>query len=264
MKRITFALIGLCALFVLLQTSCNNNGNKGSNGNDTLVYEIKTQQQVFNGCQADSPNCTYIRYTYPIFTAATPAADTLNLVIKQLLGESTKTSLTQAQNNFIADYAGYIKQHPNDAHAWYSQTQISVPYQNQAIVCIGVDMNDYTGGAHSMFATIYSVYSLQNKEMITTAKLFNKTSFAELLSIAETAFKQNKQLKPDADLEEAGYWFKDNKFHLNDNFLITAEGITWLFNPYEVAPYSNGTIAVTLNKEAILPHLNTSFNNLWP
>lgn len=262
MKTITFVFIGICAL--LLQTSCNNNGNSGSITNDTLFYENKTLQQTFNGCFPDSPNCTYIRYAYPVFSATTPDADTLNRVIKQLLGESVKTSLTQAQNNFIADYTSYIKQHPNDAQAWFSQTQISVPYQNKAVVCIGVDMNDYTGGAHGMFATIYSVYALQTKEMLTTAKLFNKATFAELLSIAETAFKQNNQLKPDADLEEAGYWFKDNKFHLNDNFLITAEGITWLFNPYEVAPYSSGVIKVNLSKEVILPHLNSSYNNIWP
>jgi len=48
-------------------------------------------------------------------------------------------------------------------------------------------------------------------------------------------------LKPDENLEEAGFWFNEGNFKLNDNFLITTDGLKFFFNSYEIGPYAIGT-----------------------
>ena len=41
----------------------------------------------------------------------------------------------------------------------------------------------------------------------------------------------------------------------DDNFMISDKGITWLFNPYDIAPYSTGTTRITLPYRAIVGYL---------
>jgi hypothetical protein len=49
-----------------------------------------------------------------------------------------------------------------------------------------------------------------------------------------------KGLKPADSLKHAGYEFPHDAFALNDNFSIGANGITFFYNPYEIASYADG------------------------
>ena len=41
----------------------------------------------------------------------------------------------------------------------------------------------------------------------------------------------------------------------NDNFAVSEEGITWTYNPYEIAPYSMGIIDLTVSWADLKPYL---------
>ena len=41
----------------------------------------------------------------------------------------------------------------------------------------------------------------------------------------------------------------------NGNFSVGKEGITWYFNPYDIAPYALGVIDVTLSWDQLKPLL---------
>jgi len=47
---------------------------------------------------------------------------------------------------------------------------------------------------------------------------------------------------------EAGFYFEQDIFTLTDNFAITKEGLKFVYNPYEVAPYAFG------QQEIIIPY----------
>ena len=72
---------------------------------------------------------------------------------------------------------------------------------------------------------------------------------ADLNRIAEQEFRKVREMKPEQSLEDAGFWFENNKFSLNDNFALTEEGLTFYFNSYEVAPYVMGPTEIVLNYE---------------
>jgi len=130
-------------------------------------------------------------------------------------------------------------------------------------VSLSIEMDDYTGGAHGMYSTIYSNYYKPKNEILTLHKLLSDSNLKRLLSIAETDFRTANELPIKANLDDAGYWFKDTKFHLSDNFILTDDGATWLFNPYEVASYAQGTIELSVSKNELLPLLNPTYTNLW-
>lgn len=260
MQRYLLVLCAIALSICCLNTSCTKNGNQH---NDTLNYELKKVSLTFNQCKADSPDCAHITYNYPVFTDKTGTADSLNHIINLLLGVSGKNTLEKTQQTFLAEYASFTKQYPDNEQIWFSQTDIDVPYQSGHLVCIGVNMNDYTGGAHGMQARSYSCYNKRNNKVLTLAQLFNDSAYKLVLQLAEKAFRQQENLSQTSDLEDAGFWFKDNTFHLNDNFLITNKGVTWLFNPYEVSSYSKGMIEISLTKEEIAPLLHQNYSTIW-
>jgi len=47
---------------------------------------------------------------------------------------------------------------------------------------------------------------------------------------------------------EAGFYFENDVFKLTANFAITKEGLKFLYNPYEIAPYALG------QQEIIIPY----------
>lgn len=260
MNKFILGLLGLTFALGLLHSSCQKSSNKYS---DTLIYEMQSLQRVYHNCNIDSPDCAHISYTYPLFTSPQPYADSLNNLVLTFFGVTKSTSLEKSQHTFMAEYEKFKKEFKDIEQSWYSQTNVTVPFQTNNLVCVSVEMDDYTGGAHSMYSTIYSNYYKPKNEILTLHKLFSDSNLKKLLSIAETDFRTANELTIKANLDDAGYWFKDNKFHLSDNFVLTNDGATWLFNPYEVASYAQGTIELSVSKKELLPLLNPTYTNLW-
>lgn len=253
MKQLIYPL-----LLILMAFAC-----KPKTKDLPLHYQEKVVLNSLNNCIPDSANCTYIMYTYPVFSCTTPLADTLNNFVKHTLGASNKTTLEQSQQHFINDYIQFKKQNPSSQQVWYSNAKLKVVHQNQAIISMAYYMDDFTGGAHGMHATSFTNYWQKTAKLINIKELFNDENAKALNILAEFAFRKSKGLSPEADLDSAGFWFKDNVFDLNDNFKITEEGITWLFNPYEVAPYAAGIIEVFLPKNDFMPLLYPDANVIW-
>jgi hypothetical protein len=240
--------------------SCQKSSTKYT---DTLIYEMQSLQRVYQNCNIDSSDCANISYTYPLFTSPQPYADSLNNLVLTIFGVTKSTSLEKSQHTFMAEYEKFKKEFKDSEQSWYSQTNISVPFQSNNVVSLSIEMDDYTGGAHGMYSTIYSNYYKPKNEILSLHKLFSDSNLKKLLSIAEADFRTANELTIKANLDDAGYWFKDNKFHLSDNFVLTDDGATWLFNPYEVASYAQGTIELSVSRYEILPLLNPTYTNLW-
>ena len=51
-------------------------------------------------------------------------------------------------------------------------------------------------------------------------------------------------LSEDESLIDAGLF--ENKIHPSDNFWISENGISFFYNPYDLAPYSMGSITISL------------------
>jgi Protein of unknown function (DUF3298) len=58
-------------------------------------------------------------------------------------------------------------------------------------------------------------------------------------------------MKFDETYKEAGFWFKDNIFTLNNNFAITDQGILFYYNNYEIASYVYGPTKIFIPYDSI-------------
>ncbi|MFM8963145.1 MAG: RsiV family protein [Sphingomonadales bacterium] len=142
--------------------------------------------------------------------------------------------------------------HYEDDMPWNISENYQIDDAFKTFAVLKIESSLYTGGAHGSYGVGYyyfdksSAKELHIKDFIDTKK--------ELLRAAELVFRKKVGIKANTPFEETDYWFSDG-FYLSDNFEITDQGITFIYNPYEISNYANGMIEFTLTKTQIEPFL---------
>lgn len=107
--------------------------------------------------------------------------------------------------------------------------------------------DSYTGGAHGSNYVAYLVFDLTTGELVTESDLFREGFEAD---IAEPLY--DKILEGlDEELWEAIY----EAPMPNGNFSVSEEGLTWLFNTYEIGPYVLGPQIASFTWAELEPYL---------
>lgn len=93
------------------------------------------------------------------------------------------------------------------------------------------------GAAHGNHSTAYVNFDMTNGKIITISDLF-KEGYKDSL----TKLVRNKLKTSDYNL-----LIPISQVPLSDEFAITSKGILFSYDPYEIAPYSDGTVQVELS-----------------
>jgi hypothetical protein len=216
---------------------------------DSLNYETITMMQSIDGCDKDSSGCTYIEFAYPQFINTSGLlADSLTAIIQHTFGDSEKNILSpdSVQHNFIASYIAFKKKEYIYTTPWFVEKSLMVLSQNPKWISLVYDERTFTGGAHPNSYKLYSVIEKASGRKMILTDFFDSTAIYKLMGLGETEFRSVKGINPNQGLEDAGYWFEKNRFHLNNNFYLNENGITFFFNHYEVGPYSLGSTEITI------------------
>jgi hypothetical protein len=112
--------------------------------------------------------------------------------------------------------------------------------QDSSLVTLEVGGYTYQGGAHGATAIVFINWDSKANKSISLNTIFNAGYQSKLTGIAETIFRKDEKLSNTSSFAD-DYFFKDDKFALNDNFTITPLGIRFLYNEYEIKPYAAGT-----------------------
>lgn len=173
--------------------------------------------------------------------------------------ESASKSPQEIIDNLIQEYSQIVKDMPGYDLPWQYKSEFKV-FLNQKNL-FGVELHSYsfTGGAHGANFTFYSTYNTQNGKLLKLGDLFIAEQRSSFIQMAEKQFINSRDIDTNTTYEEAGYWFENEEFHLNNNFRFTPEGLEVLFNPYEIAPYSEGTISLYFSYSEIKSLLKKEF-----
>lgn len=122
---------------------------------------------------------------------------------------------------------------------------------DKKIYVYGIERYVNMGGAHGLETRNYYNFDLKTGSLITEKDLFKANYAPELIKLIKKRiveeskeYKDEKNSEPILNLEDTDYWIDSIK--PNNNFYITDEGINYVFNPYEIAPYYLGQTEVTL------------------
>ncbi len=134
-------------------------------------------------------------------------------------------------------------------------------YISDKTVSLKFDVNTDTGGAHGNFTTITFNYDKNLNQVLTTKDIFaDQVNYLNGLS---------NLIKPrlKAELEKAQFqdntWLEEGAGPKEDNykqFIFTPEGVTFFFDPYQVAPYAVGAQEITLSYQELSSLLRSEYS----
>ena len=241
----------LSIILVLLLTSCISNNNENQSDNPYGIQYIElTETESFN------ENGT-IEYNFRIPVFAEDNCKLLNqfilesaakyLDIEKLKNKNDELDLNILKS-FIQKYSEQLEEDNYDTDVehleLFKKLNIDSIFTIKDLVVLEEKQESYTGGAHGAYSTNYTVFDVMSKKILNASDIFEINKLTELAFdyfLIERGLEKNG-----VDIEKEGFWFKDNKFHLNENFKIDSKYVTFLYNPYEIASYADGQILIEI------------------
>lgn len=239
----------LTIILLLLFTSCIRNNNDSQPDNSYSIQYIEyAETKSFN----DNGTTEY-NFRVPVFDEDDQEilnqyvleSVARNLDIEKLKNTNVVLNLEKLKS-FIQYHTEQTAKDNYDIESEHMELlkklEIDTLYTIKDLIVLEEKQESYTGGAHGGYGTNYSVFDLSKKKLLIASDIFDMNRLTE---IAYDYFLTERGLsKKEVDIEKEGYWFKDNKFHLNDNFSIDSKNVTFLYNPYEISSYADGQISV--------------------
>lgn len=260
-KRL-YKYIGAVALAVLM-VGCG----LSSNG-DSAYRHVFIEEEARLADTDNSPYCDFaIDFTY--LDEVDSVAVRMNRNIqREFLGDDYATldpvaAVDSFRNTYLADYRNEVgaifeKERANassedEIPAWFSQTYSLVTFVEEgqsgvvnATANYFVDM----GGAHPHQWSIWLNFDFVTGRILEKEDVFHLEASADIEALLlDKLIRMQAEEHPDMqvnsleDLQNMGFLQHTNMF-IPDNFLLSKRGMLFLFNRYDIAPYSAGEIVI--------------------
>ncbi|MBL4675115.1 MAG: DUF3298 domain-containing protein [Mucilaginibacter sp.] len=210
---------------------------------DTLVYSYQNIHERAPDCgnKADSA-CTVVSIKYPVFEKMPMLSDTIVKKLAQLgimNDRKADTSLALVAKKFIQSYVDFKKTDKRSQMFFTMESYAKVLAQDSSLVALEYGGYNYQGGAHGGSFTGFINWNPKTGKQLELKDIIAEGKYPELSKIAEGIFRKSEKLSDTSSLAR-DYFFKDNKFALNENYSLTPTGLRFVYNQYEIKPYAAG------------------------
>ena len=272
-------IIFYSALFLLF--SCSDGKKATINGNAGMQHELQDKEVETNSGQAkngvinidtikihEEYTFAYIKENAPTLTIdiKLPTIDlgnkestakldsTLALGIFSLpytLRESCDSFISIQKSNFdgLRDEYHNLKNEgvPPGMMQQYCDIAADTIIGYKGCINYIVRREEYAGGAHP--STIYNILNFDpaTGNEIAFYDIFKEGCEDILTAMLIEELMNYAQVSDMDELHEKGFLFIDTEMFISQNFILGKEGITFLYNRYEIAPYAMGDIKLTIN-----------------
>jgi len=247
MKEHDYLLVFLCFCLLMLTACAGSHPSEQKTLDAPLSGMRDSITQVVAGCQGDT--CTYASIKFLRYSGGKGSqADSLNVFIDRQLkammagfgGEESLSPAASLQDYMLAFLNDYtqIKEEYGASIPWALELEVQEVFRNDRITSLSFLAYSYMGGAHPNTFQQNLCVDLLNLKPLTLSEVVKDT--LSLLPLAEAAFRHAREIPANTPFSDFGFQFPGERFHLNDNFLLSAKGLVFHFNPYEIAPYALG------------------------
>lgn len=136
------------------------------------------------------------------------------------------------------------------AATWMSYEELSegkVAYQEGAFLSYQFKIYSFMGGAHGNTVTTNRVFDMNSQSVVTLSNLFSDEALDSVGEQIRQALATQNECQTVDELAQKGIFFSVSEVGPTDNFLLDDKGLTWLYDPYEIAPYAYGAVSVSLS-----------------
>lgn len=145
-------------------------------------------------------------------------------------------------DNYLASNEGIYSDERAATFNWESLRFLHIFMNSSHILSFYIDHYAYTGGAHGLQTCQVTVVNLWTGKEVKLKNIFKDNTEEQLTTILSEKLHQVNHLPTSRSLKDAGF-FTDT-IRPTENFYITHDGIGFIYNQYDIAPYVMGTIDV--------------------
>lgn len=268
----------------LLKLKWNGNGFDGTweSGDKTKKYPIALTEKYSEGSYsfstgfyedsvkafADRPKSpsAEIRFEYLESKRNDENGKWLDSELKKMFGLAQADRSTGFKNiaaTYFNDYKNEVAEQQKDSQdnkfeAWMNYTnnsQQTINYNDNGYVVIDFLADAYTGGAHGNYSSTMFCLDVQNKKQLVLNDII-KIDSNTLERILERNLRKEYNIKSKDALNTVLF---DDFIKPNKNFYFNANGIAFMYNPYEVASYAQGQIVIFIPYSDVKAYLVPAF-----
>ena len=241
--------------------SCINNSNKSNVSKiteesnfpyDKLEFTSLSDTTIYHlANNNDMPRYEII--TNIVYPLATGIAGDDNLLTKDFISNCIGKEYSKKENteealdsltkdlikNYITEVCGTTPENKIEGESWMNYEYIlsnDILYNAHGILSYSCDTYIYTGGAHGLNTTLCYVYDFYDNKEIFINSIFKEEFLPNVLSLIKEELAR-EEYADDIDMDNV---------NVTENFFVDDEGIHWIYNPYEIAPYALGAIEVSI------------------
>jgi hypothetical protein len=126
-------------------------------------------------------------------------------------------------------------------------------FNKKRILLIACQTYSYRGGLHGIHNIEYLHFDLNTGQLFKLDDLFGKNEKQKLLHMASAKLEEMRKKKEIVIFDES-------KIESIDNFYFDDDYLYFVFNPYEIGPYSEGYIKIKIDLSKIEPLLKKNIH----
>jgi len=252
-------------VFALL-TACSSQQDDG-----ILFEKVQASKTVKLSNDANPPSCrVHLEIDYAS-DANQHRAEIINNAIEQRLMDMKDLKMQEAADSFVNLYSANYKENflplynqdraDTTKRSWYEyhyviKTNVNSGYKGISVYHIYLDY--YEGGAHGIQQHLTMNFEPETGRTLSLADIFVAGYEQRLSDILLKALREKTGAKNIQELHDQGYLYSMDMFP-SENFVLDSETITFIYNPYEIAPYAAGTTELTIAYSALEDILKNTF-----
>ena len=257
-SRLIFICVGMFGI------SCGAGRNLD---NEELIHELppsiiesETSLYLYSHDMGDSAKCGI---TYDFYSDIDlPYKDTVNWIIKKFTADNSEFTFdhltdSRLSHNFFRTelekfrgiYNDAVSNDGYDYGVWEVEIDVDIDDSFRDFVIVGTATWAYSGGAHGNGFMVDNIVDKKTGKVLGLDDFFSDIN--ELNRICDPIFRKSQSLTLDESLSDAGFWFDENQFSVNNNFSCGDGFVKFYFNPYEIAPYAAGAMYVSVHIDEV-------------
>lgn len=261
MKTLRVVVTVLCFMAISLIVGACSSGKDKDIKFETLV--VKKHVPLNNG-QA-KPFCN-IDMSIDFVKGDEGYAKRINSQILQTLFRLDSVTPKQAVDSFITCYIAqyrdelmpfYVAGKGKLTQNWYAYSYMlrtSEKNGHKDVLCYTVEKTTLEGGEHQLHTVQCMNFDRRNGMLVTLAGVLKHDCEKQLNKLLLEALMEHFQCTTKDELSKQSV-LMNSEIYVPDNYLILDDGIEFVYNEFEIAPYEAGTIRLKISNRKLKPIL---------
>lgn len=264
----TFFIFLLSAF--ILSISCYGKNIDNSKGDTWKFDSLYVSKKVYidNDATKDGMSINF-NFIYPVSVSGNVDLKKVqNIFANIIFGKKDFQGTPQeAFDKILADYTSDAEEMAKDmededsdfprfSNFEYNRSS-NIKTETELLLTIYAAGHSYTGGAHGSYGVFYYTIDKKSGDLIEEEQLFKPGYKEKVATLIQNVIEERNNSMEEGD--EIGLLVDLNEVMPNGNFYFSNEGIVYVYNIYEIAPYAQGMTEITVPYSQISSLINSKY-----